>query len=182
MNAPQSQYSTPEPCNSFHAEEGDEDALVISIDDKAWTGACGDVEILCRAAAQAVMEARKTQAGVTIVLSNNARMRALNYQFRGRDQPTNVLSFPAVRNYAVDSALSLGDVVLGLETVKSECQKYGCSLDEHLTHLVVHGCLHLLGFDHSTDAEATRMEGLETTILKRLGVPDPYQKEPEDMQ
>ncbi|MBM86397.1 MAG: rRNA maturation RNase YbeY [Rhodospirillaceae bacterium] len=182
MNAPQSRSNHPEPFGGSQADVEDENAVVISIYDAAWLGACHGAELFCRDAVQAVMEISNIKANVTIVLANDARMRALNYRFRGRNQPTNVLAFPAAQKHINDDAWTLGDVVLGLETLKTECQQYDRSLGEHLKHLVVHGCLHLLGFDHKTDAEAIRMEKLETTILNRLGVPDPYREEQEVIQ
>ncbi len=122
-------------------------------------------------------------ACVCIALSSDASVRALNRQWRAKDSPTNVLSFPAPpqpagRPVPGDAATSeprfLGDIVLAAETVAREAREMGISAHHHLQHLVVHGLLHLLGFDHEQDAEATAMEALETEILATIGVADPY--------
>jgi probable rRNA maturation factor len=101
-------------------------------------------------------------------------VRALNRRWRGRDSATNVLSFPSGETGAGGRAVLLGDVVLAYETVAREAAAQGKTLADHLAHLVAHGVLHLLGFDHAEDAEARRMESLERRVLARLGVADPY--------
>jgi probable rRNA maturation factor len=113
-------------------------------------------------------------AELSIVLADDALMRALNRQWRGRDAPTNVLSFPAGEAPPPGAPLLLGDVVLGFETVSGEAAAQGKPLAHHVAHLVIHGVLHLLGFDHEAEAEAERMEALETELLAGLGIPDPY--------
>lgn len=115
-------------------------------------------------------------AELAIVLADDTLLRALNKAWRGKDAPTNVLSFPAGADgpLAPGSPLLLGDVVLGFETVAAEAAAQGKTLADHLTHLVVHGVLHLLGFDHESSAEAEHMEALETEILAGLGIADPY--------
>jgi probable rRNA maturation factor len=126
-------------------------------------------------------------AEACVVLANDAMVRSLNRDYRGKDAPTNVLSFPfqapavAVRSddterEAVEPAepRHLGDVVLAAETVGREADAQGIPPLHHLQHLVVHGLLHLLGFDHDTEPQAETMEGLEVEILATLGVPDPY--------
>ncbi len=103
-------------------------------------------------------------------------VRTLNRDHRGKDKPTNVLSFPIGNAGGVDAAPTmLGDVVLACETVMAEAAAQGKSVADHLRHLVVHGVLHLTGHDHEDDAEAERMERLETRVLADLGVGDPYQ-------
>ena len=98
----------------------------------------------------------------------------LNARWRGLDKPTNVLSFPAApADQLLDSA-TLGDVALAFETLAREAETSGVSFADHYRHLVTHGFLHLIGYDHETDDEAGRMEALETRILARLGVADPY--------
>ena len=101
-------------------------------------------------------------------------MRRLNRDYRGKDKPTNVLSFPRRRLLAGRLGPLLGDIVLAAETVAREAEDEGLALDDHLTHLIVHGFLHLLGYDHEDEAEAAVMEGLETAILGGLGIADPY--------
>ncbi len=122
-------------------------------------------------------------ASVCIALSSDEAVRDLNRQWRSKDSPTNVLSFPAppppdgLPASADSKALDphfLGDIVLAAETVAREAREMGISAQHHLQHLVVHGLLHLLGFDHEQEAEATAMETLETEILATIGVADPY--------
>jgi probable rRNA maturation factor len=113
---------------------------------------------------------------VSVVLADDATVRALNRDYRGRDAPTNVLAFPQGEAAADPPVgpLLLGDVVLAYETVRREAAAQGKTLADHTRHLVVHGLLHLCGHDHDTDAAAARMEGRETAILADLGVADPY--------
>jgi probable rRNA maturation factor len=143
--------------------------------DEAWTTAKLTGAMLERAAQAAIGVAPPRGPGsyrVTIVLSDDAELRALNRTWRGKDVPTNVLSFPAHKNVAEPGFL--GDVVLGYGTVEREAREQGIPLRDHAAHLVVHGVLHLLGFDHADDAEAARMEELERQALASLGIADPY--------
>jgi probable rRNA maturation factor len=114
-----------------------------------------------------------------IALSSAEAVRLLNRDFRRKDKPTNVLSFPAGHANSRDPGEphNLGDVVLAAEVVLDEAHQAGISPIHHLQHLVVHGLLHLLGYDHETDQQAATMEALETSILGRLGVADPYRQE-----
>lgn len=116
-----------------------------------------------------------TASEVSIVFSDDAHIRSLNAAWRDKDKPTNVLSFPAFP-VAPGSSLPpmLGDIVLASETVAREAELEGKPVEHHITHLIVHGLLHLLGHDHEDDAEAERMEGLERAALARLAIPDPY--------
>ena len=114
---------------------------------------------------------------LAIALADDAEVAGLNSRFRGRQGPTDVLSFPAAASPAPlrsQAPLPLGDVVLALETVLREAAEQHKPVADHLTHLVVHGVLHLIGYDHGSSAEARRMEALEVSILAELGVPDPY--------
>jgi probable rRNA maturation factor len=131
-------------------------------------------------AEEAVREALKQSkakitgaAELSIVLSDDAEQQALNRDWRGIDKPTNVLSFPQIEPFAEVSGL-LGDIILARETLEREAVEQGVSLEDHFTHLMVHGFLHILGYDHMDDDEALVMEGLETQILASLGVADPY--------
>lgn len=112
---------------------------------------------------------------LSLVFTDDASIRELNREWRGKDKATNVLSFPAFE-VAPGDALPpmLGDVILGYETVSREAALDAKPFEHHLAHLLVHGLLHLLGYDHENDADADEMEGLERKILQRLSVPDPY--------
>lgn len=110
---------------------------------------------------------------VSVVLTDNAAIRALNRRWRRRNKPTNVLSFPAPP--AGRSALKhLGDIFIAYETTKSEAAAEGKPFHHHLVHLAVHGFLHLMGYDHDSDEAAAKMERRERRILARLDIPDPY--------
>lgn len=115
---------------------------------------------------------------IAITFTDNAHIRVLNQQWRGMDKPTNVLSFPAAdlpeAALAEGIAQPLGDIIVALETLEAEAEAEGKKVEHHLTHLVVHGTLHLLGYDHIEDTEAEEMEELERQILDGLGIDDPY--------
>jgi len=137
-------------------------------------------EALDARAEQAVREAlTQSKAKITgatelsLVLTDDSEQRVLNRDWRGIDKSTNVLSFPQIEPFGPVSGL-LGDIILARETVEREALEQGVSFEDHFTHLVVHGFLHLLGYDHMDDDEALAMEGLETQILASLGVADPY--------
>jgi probable rRNA maturation factor len=135
-----------------------------------------DAKAVLRRAVRATASAvALTDGEVSVVLADNAAVRVLNHTWRHRDAPTNVLSFPA-HAAAPDGAKPrfLGDIVIAYETVAREASIERKSFARHLAHLAVHGFLHLVGYDHQTDDEATAMEQLETLILGRLDVPDPY--------
>ncbi len=110
---------------------------------------------------------------IAILLTGDAEQQVINRDWRGIDAPTNVLSFP---QFAPDDAVFgfLGDLSLAYETVVREAADLGKSFEDHFTHLVVHGTLHLCGYDHQTEEEALVMEGLETDILAELEIADPY--------
>lgn len=112
---------------------------------------------------------------VSLVFTDDQSIRAINQEWRGQDKPTNVLSFPA---YPLEPGgipgPMLGDIVIARETLVREAADLGKPFDEHLTHLMVHGFLHLFGYDHMEKDEAEEMEGLETRILAELGLSDPY--------
>jgi probable rRNA maturation factor len=112
---------------------------------------------------------------LSLVFTDDAHIKELNAGWRGKDKPTNVLSFPAFP-VAPGDALPpmLGDIVLAFETVAGEAVLENKPLEHHITHLVVHGLLHLLGYDHETEEDAEEMEGLERRALRRLAIPDPY--------
>jgi probable rRNA maturation factor len=139
-----------------------------------WRSLSRPVRPLIRAALAAAREGYLTApAAVTVLLADDATLRDLNNRFRGKDKPTNVLSFPAGAPAGI-SPRPLGDLAIAFETTAQEATEAGKPVEDHLCHLVVHGFLHLLGYDHETVAEAELMENAERAILARLGLPDPY--------
>ncbi len=145
--------------------------IEVEVEDAAWTAAVEDVETVVERAAAAALADHP--GGIVVLLSDDEAVRDLNARFRDRDRPTNVLSFPAAPMPGVDP-VPLGDIVLGYGVCAGEAEAQGKRLADHLTHLVVHGVLHLLGRDHEIEAEAEAMEAEERAILARLGVSDPY--------
>jgi probable rRNA maturation factor len=117
-------------------------------------------------------------ADACVALSDDSNVRALNATYRGLDKPTNVLSFPAGSGPR-DGVIPLGDIVLAAETIAREAEQQGVAPIQHLQHLVVHGLLHLLGYDHETDEEAAQMEAVEIAVMASLGIPNPYTEPPE---
>jgi probable rRNA maturation factor len=124
----------------------------------------------------AALQGRIRRADLAVRLVDEAEGRALNAHYRGKDYATNVLSFPAELPEGVTLPL-LGDIVLCAPVVAREAAEQGKPLAAHYAHLVVHGCLHLLGFDHENDRDARLMEGTEREILAALGIADPYREE-----
>jgi probable rRNA maturation factor len=145
--------------------------IEVEVEADAWLTVPG-VEGRVREAAQAALAGRDDGA-VSVLLADDAAVRELNAEWRGKDKPTNVLSFPA----APTAAPHLGDVALAYETCAREAAEQGKPLEHHLSHLVAHGVLHLLGWDHESEDEAEAMEAHERQILAGLGVPDPYARE-----
>ena len=132
-------------------------------------------EQIVREAVIAAASALSTADGeVSIVLTDDSTIATLNREWRGIDKPTNVLSFPASGHKASDGAQFLGDMVIAYETLVRECDDEDREFLHHLAHLTVHGFLHLIGYDHQTDAQADAMEGLESKIMARMKLPDPY--------
>lgn len=153
------------------------DSLTIEIgrSTDGWDTALPDVDDVVRRAARAAWHvAGSGMAELSILLSGDSEMRTLNRRYRDQDKPTNVLSFPSGDPGAAGRRRLLGDIALALETVERESAAQSKSLADHVSHLTVHGVLHLLGHDHETEAEATAMEALETEILRGLGIEDPY--------
>ena len=113
---------------------------------------------------------------IAVRVANSAEMQSLNAEYRGSDKPTNVLSFPsgAIEGLPPDEGNVLGDIVVCAPIVAAEAKAQRKTLDDHWAHMLVHGTLHLLGIDHESDAEADKMEALETAILARLGIANPY--------
>jgi probable rRNA maturation factor len=148
-------------------------AIDILVESPRWR-AVPDAAAVLRRAIGAAADSVDIPAGaaLAIVLTDDAAMRALNGRWRGRAEPTNVLSFPAADRAARDGAL--GDIAIAYETTAREAEAEGKRFADHLAHLAVHGFLHLLGYDHQSADEADAMERLERLILARLGIADPY--------
>jgi probable rRNA maturation factor len=142
--------------------------IEIEVEADDWMAALPEVETVVGRAASAALG--RVSGDIVILLTDNAEVRDINARFRDRDQPTNVLSFPA----AESAAPHLGDLMLAFGVCRDEAAAQGKTLSDHLSHLVVHGVLHLLGRDHDDDSEAETMEAEERTILAGLGVDDPY--------
>ncbi len=142
------------------------------MEDEAWLGLVG-VEALVTSAAEATLRGR-TSHDLTVLLTDDEAVRDLNSRFRSKDAPTNVLSFPAPQT----AHPHLGDIALAHGVCAAEAAAQGKRLADHLSHLVVHGVLHLLGYDHQADAPAAAMEAMERHILADLGVADPYRPDP----
>jgi probable rRNA maturation factor len=173
--------------------------ISFSLESGDWETAATDVEGLVEAAARAAFEvAEKPEildgdapVEMSLVLADDALVQTLNRDYRDKDKPTNVLSFALLDDLEdtdedADDVLArdggmpilIGDVILAFETVQREALEQGKSFEDHLTHLVIHGVLHLLGYDHQSDPDADRMERLETSILARMGIADPYSASP----
>ena len=127
-----------------------------------------------RDAIAAVASALATETGeVSVLLTDDLTIAKLNREWRGIDKATNVLSFPAAGKKGGE-AIHFGDIVIAYETLQRECDDENREFLHHLAHLSVHGFLHLIGYDHQTDSQAATMEGLESKIMTRLNMPDPY--------
>ena len=152
-------------------------SVEVAVPCSAWLEACPEAAAIAAAAARAAL-ATGTKASrfvVDVTLTDDAEQQQLNRTYRGKDAPTNVLAFPqAATAPPADAPILLGDVVLAFETVCFEAVEQQKPFADHLSHLVVHGVLHLLGFDHEKAADAAAMEAREIKILAGLGVPDPY--------
>lgn len=158
-------------------------SIEVAVEAPGWRSAVTEPEQLCRRAVAAVLEREaafpEAAVEVSVVLADDAQVRILNRDFRGKDRPTNVLSFPSGDDAGPmpGRPVLLGDVVVALETTTREAVAEGKTVGDHLAHLVVHGTLHLLGYDHEAEAEAEAMEELETELLAGLGIADPYRAE-----
>ena len=144
--------------------------ITLLVEDPKWRTHRGLAARLT-SAAETARKAARLKGDFTILLAGDRKLRALNCDFRGRDKPTNVLSFPGADGYA-------GDIALAYGVTRKEAKVAGKTMADHATHLVVHGVLHLAGHDHERPKQARAMEGLEVKILGRLGIADPYTGQP----
>lgn len=155
-------------------------AITVRAQSRQWRtlGNLAVLRALVTQATQAALAVSPLQpldgAELSLLLTDDRRIRIVNRDWRGFDKATNVLSFPAAPPDRIATSPMLGDIAVAYETVDREAQAEGKSLADHLSHLVIHGLLHLLGEDHESEAEAQRMESLEVAALARLGIADPY--------
>lgn len=156
----------------------DDAPIVLSIDvrveDKAWTTELPEYEVIVERSLEAAAKAIGESGIVEVLLTDDTEMQALNSKWRNKDKPTDVLSFPSDGADMPGMQKFLGDIALGLGVAKTDADKLGRDFELHIMHLLVHGFLHLLGYDHMSAEDATLMEGLEAQILAPLGLPDPY--------
>ena len=131
-------------------------------------------QIVNDAIAAAASELSTVGGEVSIVLTDDSVIARLNRDWRGIDKPTNVLSFPASDHTGHEGTRLLGDIVIAYQTLERECEDENRVFLHHLAHLTIHGFLHLSGYDHQTDTQAEEMEALESKIMSRLNMPDPY--------
>jgi len=156
--------------------------------DGEWDSSASWEPLVRKAAAAAIAESAFPQLNessrhieLSVRLAGDEEVRGLNAHWRGKDKPTNVLSFPMAEAYELEAAdddgpaIMLGDIILAHGVCEREAAEKGVTIDEHATHLVVHGTLHLLGYDHQADADATDMEQREADALARLGIANPYE-------
>ncbi len=141
--------------------------VFVNVDDKRWKKYDIDFEKIANAAVTAVYK----NSEVSITLVNDAEIKKINKKYRGINKPTNVLSFE------LGDDVLLGDIFISLDTVRREAKSENISVAEHTAHMIVHGVLHLLGYDHLNDKDAEKMEKKETAILKKLGYKNPYTAE-----
>ena len=164
-------------------EQIDYPLIDISVQDPEWE-TLGNVKTIVEKAARTTLTdailpkfAIDRDFEVSIVLANDELVQVLNREYRQQDKPTNVLTFASLDSeepMTTEGVLNLGDVIMAYQTIERESQEQGKFLLDHVNHLTVHGVLHLLGYDHETDDEATDMETLEIRILEKLGVQNPY--------
>jgi probable rRNA maturation factor len=165
------------PLGSTSEIASDISGIAFDLRAPVWGAALPDIETVYRRAVEAARSAAAVPAGeISLVLADDAFVRALNRDHRGKDTATDVLSFPQMDGDgpALGSPALLGDVVVAYETAARDAEHTGISLADHLSHLIIHGVLHLAGHNHEDDADAEVMEGLERAALKTLGIADPY--------
>ena len=164
-------------------------SLEIALEtDEEWDSRSGWLALARKAAEAAIAESAYPELAeldrpveISVSLTGDDQVRALNAKWRGKDKPTNVLSFPMaderdlIRANVVASELLLGDIVLARGVCEAEAAEKGVTIEQHATHLIVHGTLHLLGYDHHDDRDASDMEAREVRALQQLGIANPYE-------
>jgi len=158
--------------------------IEINIEDSNWQSELSNAEEVINKACTSALKAAGISVyadniEISILLTNDQFIQKLNKDYRSKNKPTNVLSFPleelSAGNYHdVDKQIALGDIIFAFETIKNEASAEEKPIESHLTHLAIHGTLHLLGYDHEEDADAEIMEALEIKILASLGISNPY--------
>lgn len=144
--------------------------LDLRVEKDGWASAISELERICETALTAGAKVGKVEGQVSLLLTGDNQIRALNRDWRGKDKPTDVLSFEADE---MDRPF-LGDIAVSLGVSSADADARGISLAQHLSHLLIHGYLHLIGHDHIDDTDAAKMEALEVEALASLGWPDPY--------
>jgi len=160
--------------------------IEVNIKNRSWNKLAPDAENICKKACAAALDilgvhSHISLAEVSIMLAGDKELKELNNKFLNKNKPTNVLSFPAqkflpgeINSFHSSKRLTLGDIALSLETIKKEAKEQKKTLREHLSHMVIHATLHLLGYDHEKKGEAEIMEALEIRTLSNLGIANPY--------
>ncbi len=153
----------------------------ITISDKRWNDTVSDIETITDNAIKTTISKISPKAQnieISIVLADDTFIKELNKNYRGKNKATNVLSFPLSEKSDFETEenfISLGDIIIAFETIKSQAQEQNKSIHNHYLHMLIHGCLHLMHYDHLTDIEAQKMENLEIEILKIMDIKNPYE-------
>lgn len=154
--------------------------IEVAVEEGSWNQAVTGIDEFCGRIVNAALNgsgvALKPNGEISLLLTDDAQLRTLNEQYRGQDKPTNVLAFPgdSPGQAALGDAWLIGDIALAFQTLEREALEQAKPFSAHMAHLLIHGTLHLLGFDHDTDEQANHMEQTEIRIMNDLGYPDPY--------
>lgn len=168
---PMIEEESPESCSRLD--------LTVALEDERWLKAIPELEQFCvQVVEQVLADVENVPAApleVACAFVSDSTIQTLNAQYRGKDAPTNVLSFASEDELLPGIPAVLGDVVLSFDTIVREALEQGKPLRDHTAHMMMHGLLHLLGFDHESDEDAEEMEAREVALLAELGIPNPYQ-------